>query len=256
VQGFRFVVHEGFSVTRIISDIQKAKGDMLALHFVVSEFADLELFSRFLHNLLALGLFIDEGTGRSARPRPNKRFAIYIELPEILSAESGFSSTTAAWPPIGSNWNAKQHPFLTKLPVLTVATAPSSFISVRDDAPFTLDAKAELVATYWVFATSMNWERERFPLEKRVDLVPTDIAALAALEELFQAYGIGLSKRVRYDFIELLHPRLLYFAKLHALCQRPDYIQFLERMMVSTVYISFFVYLVFERRGYTLCSSS
>jgi hypothetical protein len=60
----RFVVHEGFSpnfvIDRFNTSITKSDTGILYLYFDITQYAQLNVFSRFLHNLLVLGLILDE----------------------------------------------------------------------------------------------------------------------------------------------------------------------------------------------------
>lgn len=217
VNNLSFTVHEGFSVADVITRYKEllnklgagSKCQTIDLYFNILQFANFELFSRFLHHLLVLGLIIDDQNGSCLAILPGISLKIYIELPEIAVKNGSVSSL---WPDINNDtWNTLHHSFLKLLPTLEIAVAPSDYISIRKGMPFEINAKAQLVASYLHLAEGP--ENDIHAVTLPTPLSP-DLLGLAEcprlLKELFDRHNVGISKRVRNCVIEALYERFLY----------------------------------------------
>ena len=217
----QFAVHEGFSVDTVIDRFKRCvsggSGDILVeLCFNVLHVAPFEVFSRFLHHLLALGLIIDDDGGKCFAVAAGVRLHVYIELPEV----EGSPGESSSWPPRDDQrWTASQHPFLQLLPVLVVAVAPDHYISVRENDAFVVGSKAQHVASYLDCAKELDeFNRVEIPCRAFANLLSDAQSAVVLQQELFDKYKVNTSKRVRSYVVRLLYDRFLYLEKIRLKC--------------------------------------
>ena len=213
----RFVIHEGFSVDGCIARItaaSTAENHVLAIHFDVTIFGDLTLLSRFLHNLFVHGVMIDESTGRVLAIPLEQTMHVYIELPAIDAIVNEHGEATQLWPPDETSCTASSHPYLLKLPVLSIITPISHYASISSPRPYVVDDQARFVASYLHLRQS---EGERFGCNALPDFeairntpIISDEECLAVLATLWTQRGVPTSKKVRSGFIRLLFNRCNY----------------------------------------------
>jgi hypothetical protein len=229
-------VHEGFSVASLIQRYGEAENEMLAknrssiiaLHFIVLEFANLGTFSIFLHHLLALGLLVDDEGGTCRAILPKYQLTLYIELPEVhlTSASDEKLDVSSCWPPIDdTKWNPKDHPYISDLPVLAVAVSHDHYISIRERDQFAINEQGRLVAHYLFLAkdSADNFGKTELPTAENSNLLCGIDRCPSILEdELFVKYGVSISKRVRSFTIFLLYWRCLYLQKMQSHITDPE----------------------------------
>ena len=214
----RFVVHEGFSVDGCITRIEAAyattTNHVLAIHFDVTIFGDLSLLSRFLHNIFVHGIMIDEMTGRVLALQLEQTMHVYIELPAIDAIVNEHGEAAEVWPPDETSCSASSHPYLLKLPVLSIVTPISHFMSISSHWPFLLNDQGRFVATYLYMRQA---EGERFGGNALPDIetnsnfpIISDEECLAVLATNWTQSSVSTSKKVRSGFIRLLFNRFNY----------------------------------------------
>jgi hypothetical protein len=225
-----FTVHEGFSVASLIKRYREAENQMLAknksgviaLQFIVLEFANMGTFSIFLHYLLALGLLVDEEGGTCRAILPGSQLILYIELPEVHSklASDEKLGAFSCWPPTDdTKWNPKEHPYLIELPVLAVAVPHNHYVSIREQDQYKIGEQGRLVAHYLSLAKNSGDEFGKSKLPTAGDialLCEIDRCPSILEDELFVKYRVSISKRVRSCTILLLYERCLYLQKIQS----------------------------------------
>ena len=239
-RSLHFAVHEGFSVKNVINRLksicQRKKNSALGLCFNLTDVACFELFSLFLHHLLALGLILDDSSGDSFAIPPGYPLHIYIELPQITSKD-GTNGFTFDWPPADDlKWCASKHPLLSRLPALVVAVAAekrvSHYISIREEDTFVLDSQVQLVAFYLLLAKNPEVLNST-QLPGPENLPTVNDCCLVLDEELFRKFSVGKSKRVRSFSIKLLYDRCLYLRSIDQLLIASDTVGGQERMQCA-----------------------
>jgi len=193
--------------------------DTILLYFDITSYASLDTLGRFLHNLYVHGLLFDEESGQVAALSSSLQYYVYIELPAISLLGETEDQEDFIWPIESSNRNVRSHPFLPKLPVLTLAVRGENYIFLDMDIPYFLTHQARLVASFWsLFCSNQLDTIPDFPQSPLETLSEGDFAV--HLSHLFQTYHLNASKREQTNVIRLLSERVEYLAKLHAATQQ------------------------------------
>ena len=215
------MVHEGFSASAVVRKVSQTCNNMFAhteqisvlrVHLDVTEYGNLAELSKLLHFWLMFGYIMDDTTGAAFILPAHVSLRIFVELP-ALSPDG--ARQAHSWPPAadagnaaGASWSTASHPMLQQLPVLVVAcsSAPNGYVTVRNDAPYIMDGKANLVAKYLQMLERGNLDLQEQVLPASQHVQPTE-AFPALLNNLFASSNIPASKALRSQFISILCDR-------------------------------------------------
>lgn len=191
---------------------------MVILSFDISSYASLNTFGKFLHHLYGYGLIVDDETGRTTALNPNIHYLVYVELPALCVFAQNDDQTDSFWPTKETNRNTSTHPYLSQLPILTLAVRNENYIFVDMEVPFILSQEARLISSYWHLHSSVGLDAvSQLPVDQVETLNDEDITR--HLGDFFDQYRLLDSKREQSNVIGLLSERLVYLAQLHAAAQ-------------------------------------
>jgi hypothetical protein len=232
-------VHEGFTIAAVINtftQLMKNSPDIIILTFDVSPYASLDVLGKFLHHLYVFGLLIDEETGQVSAFDPRLTYFIFIELPALSFFAESEGQVDVEWP-TDMTLQTINHPYLAKLPVLSLAVQTKNYIFIDFDSPYRLSLEARLVASYWFLHSTLGLDKvPQLPTCPLESLSDEDLGD--RLFEFFSTYRLNGSKREQTNVLKLLNERLLYLAQLHAAAQAEN-LQLLVNPEIFTFYERF-----------------
>jgi hypothetical protein len=233
-------VHEGFTIAAVVNtltQLMQSSPDTIVLTFDVTPYASLDVLGKFLHHLYVFGLLFDEETGQVSGFDPKLTYQIFLELPALSFFAETEDQVDLEWPTQTSRQKTKTHPFLAKLPVLSLAVPSENHIFIDIDTSYLLSPEARLVASYWRLHTTIGLDNvPQLPTCPLDDLPDAEISHY--LVDFFLTYQLKGSKREQTNVLKLLNDRVLYLAKLQAAAKR-EYVQSLKNPLIFTFYERF-----------------
>eukprot|EP01039_Chlorochromonas_danica_P009047 gene9047-9983_t len=228
-QQYQLIVHEGFHVTTLIDQYKVHPFEDTTLYINVTEYGDLALLNRFLHNLIVLGLILDEKSGQSIALLPNLKLSIFVELPS-LSANP--INNQRIWPPREEAWTAMQHPYISKLSALAVFVPASNFVSVRACDPFIADHQARFVCLCMKQYYEHNGQIDTRLLPDPAEVETASIGneeCESILTRLLKDHNDATTKRFITFMLRVLYSRFAFLARMQRLMFSDSQFEFFER---------------------------
>lgn len=216
-QQYQLIVHEGFEVATLIDQYKFHPFEDTSIHINVTEYGDLALLNRFLHNLIVLGLILDEKSGQSIALLPNLNLSIFVELPSLSTNPI---NNQRVWPPREEAWTAMQHPYISKLPVLTVFVPAANFVSIRTCDPFIADHHGRFVCLCLKQCYDHNGQVDTELLpdpteDETVNIGNEECGAI--LTRLLKEHKVTTSKRFITFMLRVLYSRFSFLARIQRL---------------------------------------